>query len=182
MTLCATLWCALLVLLLALVPLAHHVHRISSHFSISNNVFQLKKWCISAKVTVSFSVSNSAFPQVPRRASHFGKRYVRYDRKGVLVTTNVGPRDPTLLLVRCGVCGTVATLSSTLTRLIGRPTRGAFSSSRQASFSDMLPLPVALATRARRQPTPCRRCAVAAPASPPLLHVRRAHAIPSGIK
>jgi hypothetical protein len=29
-------------------------------------------------------------------------------RKGVLTLLNVGPRDPTLLLVRCGVCGKTA--------------------------------------------------------------------------
>ena len=48
-------------------------------------------------------------------------------RQGVdlLVTTNVGPRDPTLLLVWCGVCGTATTLSPTLTGPIGHPTRGA---------------------------------------------------------
>jgi hypothetical protein len=43
---------------------------------------------------------------------------VRYDtiRTGVLTLLNVGPRDPTLLHVLCGVCGKAAALSSTLTR------------------------------------------------------------------
>jgi hypothetical protein len=48
-----------------------------------------------------------------------------------------------------------------------RPTRGAFSSSRQASASDLLPSPAALATRARRQPVPRRRRSVAALVSLP---------------
>ena len=86
-------------------------------------------------------------------------------RQGVLTLLNVGPRDPTLLLVRCGVCGTVATLSSTLTRPMGRPTRGAFSSSRQASASNLLPSPTPLVARAKRQLVPRYRRSVAAPAS-----------------
>ena len=50
---------------------------------------------------------------------------------------------------------------------MGRPTRGAFSSSsRQASVSDLLPSPTALAARARRQPSSRRRHFAAAPASP----------------
>jgi hypothetical protein len=66
------------------------------------------------------------------------------------------------------VCGTSATLSSTLTRPKGRPTRGAFSSSsRLASVSDLLPPPAAFAARARRQPSSRRRHFAAAPASPP---------------
>jgi hypothetical protein len=48
---------------------------------------------------------------------------------------------------------------------MGRPTRGAFSSSsRLASVSDLLPSPAAFAARARRQPSSRRRCFAAAPA------------------
>ena len=51
---------------------------------------------------------------------------------------------------------------------MGRPTRGAFSSSsRLASVSDLLPSPAAFAARARRQPSSRRRHFAAAPASPP---------------
>jgi hypothetical protein len=59
---------------------------------------------------------------------------------------------------------------STLARPIDRPTRGAFSSSRQAFVSDVLPSPshAALATGTRRQPNP-RHCHFAAtPAFPSL--------------
>ena len=99
---------------------------------------------------------------------------VVYDtiRQGVLTLLNLGPRDPTLLHVWCGVRGTSATLSPTLTRPMGRPTRGAFSSSRQASASHMLPSPAALAARAWKQPAPRRRRSVAAPAPSPYTRPR----------
>jgi hypothetical protein len=90
-------------------------------------------------------------------------------RKGVLTLLNMGPRDPTLLLVRSRVCGKAAnTIVDIDTPKIGRPTRGAFSlSSRQASVSDLLPSPAAFVARARRQPSSRRRRFAAAPAPPP---------------
>jgi hypothetical protein len=86
-------------------------------------------------------------------------RYVR-----VLTLLNMGPRDPTLLHVLCGVCGKAAALSSKLTRPNGS------SNSRRVLLivSPSLRVgPRALAARARLQPSPRRRHFAAAPAPPP---------------